>query len=257
MNDLDPMDTVPATPEYVLSVLREWHRRAVGYESEVDADSDLSAESTVDFWLDESDFSGWNDVGRWQNDVWKIRCTDEEWRAVLKPARKRTVGGVCDLIARHATRRKLRPARLLGRECLPAGAFLAVRTLLSEAGADVEDLAPSTPLAEWTRRHLNVFLWPIANLAPGALPPVRVRYPLQSVGCLATGLGLVLAFLGLLCPMPSIATLGGFLAASAFLMIFGFSLATGGRPESVTFGELRTFRDLAVAIARASRTEPA
>jgi hypothetical protein len=111
----------------------------------------------------------------------------------------------------------------------------------------VDEIAPSTPLAPYTRQYCALFLGPISRLAPGALPPVRISQPIY-YACL-------LSFLvGLFCLV-----FGGFFRAY-FIAMGGLLLAVTGyvgswfaariTPASVRFGELRTFRDLAVVIAR-------
>ena len=84
---------------------------------------------------------------------------------------------VCELIAKDSMRPAIEPLTILGKPCLPAGAFLAIRSLLHDAGADTDSIRPSTPLGDYTRHHLDVFLGPISRLAPNALPPVRMSTP--------------------------------------------------------------------------------
>jgi hypothetical protein len=167
----------PATPEYVLAVLRDMHRQQCQHDPEVDSGALLSFNTTVAEWRDACDLIGWRELGHAYNQFWGIACKDHEWRAVLEPARQRRLADVCQLIAAYATRPVIRPSRMLGSTCAPAGAFLTIRSLLHEAGAPAGEIAPSTPLAPYTRRFGAVFLGPISRLAPGALPPVRIRTP--------------------------------------------------------------------------------
>ena len=85
------------------------------------------------------------------------RARDHEWHAVLEPPRFRRLAEVCQLIASRAARPVIRPSRLLGSTCGPAGAFLTIRSLLHEAGAPADEIAPSTPLAHFTRRFARCF----------------------------------------------------------------------------------------------------
>ena len=106
---------------------------------------------------------------------------------MLAPAGQRTLRGLCEFIAEGALRPAIEPLRILGGSCLPAGAFLAIRSMLREAGADADRVMPSTPLDEFARHYPGVFLGPISRLAPNTLPPVSMSTPehdLPFVGCM-------------------------------------------------------------------------
>jgi hypothetical protein len=237
----------PATPEYVLAVLQDMHRQQCQWDPEADRDFVLSMETTVEEWRTACALVEWKRLGRAHNENWAIRITDAEWRAVLEPADEKRLAEVCELIACRATRPVIRPARLFDCNCAPAGAFLTIRSLLHEAGEDAaNEIAPSTPLAPYFRRHTNVFLGPVSRLAPGALPPVRIHNPLYDAALLGSGVGLLTALIGA-CVSPWLVAVG------VFLFVLGWALtwyaARWRLPASVEFGELRTFRDLAVVVA--------
>jgi hypothetical protein len=177
MDDHYPTIDEPATADYVLAVLRDEHRQQCRYDNMADPDITLSFETTITEWGEACDLVGWRELGQALNQAWDIACSDAEWRTVLDPGppHRPRLSDLCELIARHATRRRIRPARLLGSECSSAGAFLTIRSLLRQLGANVDELSPSTPLAEYTRRHGGLFLGPISRLAPGCLPPVDIR----------------------------------------------------------------------------------
>jgi hypothetical protein len=247
MDVVYPTIDEPASPEYVLAVLRDMHRQQCQYDPEADPDAVLTAESTVAEWRAACDLLGWRELGRAHNQVWGIACSDAEWREVLEPASRRQLGGVCHLIAERTIRPRIRPARLLGSTCAPAGAFLTIRSLLHAAGAPAGEIAPSTPLAAYARRYAEVFLGPVSRLAPGALPPVRIRTPVYD----GAVWGLLAALICLL--------VGGCSGLHA-LIIVGVGLFAGSYgltwysarcllPAGVEFGALRTFRDLAVVVA--------
>jgi hypothetical protein len=240
----------PATPEYVLAVLQDAHRQQCQHDPEADPDAVLTFESTVVDWRAACDLVGWRELGRAHNQLWGIACSDDEWREVLEPAGRRQLTGVCQLIAERTNRPRIRPARLLGSICAPAGAFLTIRSLLYAAGAPAGEIAPSTPLADYARRYAEVFLGPVSRLAPGALPPVRVRTPVYD----SAVRGLLLAFVCVLVGGCSglhaltIAGIGLFVGSYALTWYSARCLL----PASVEFGELRTFRDLAVVVAGGS-----
>ncbi|MCX6923027.1 MAG: hypothetical protein NT154_07445, partial [Verrucomicrobia bacterium] len=106
------------------------------------------------------------------NEDWGTQFTQCQWFSVLEPAREKTLGGVCELLATQARRRLVPPAKMLGRECPSAGIFLAIRAMLVQAGAP-PDLRPSTPLEPFLDKWPEVFLQQVSSLAPGGVPFTR------------------------------------------------------------------------------------
>jgi hypothetical protein len=253
-----PVDA-PATPEYVLAVLRDNHRQQCQFDPEAEPSVNLSFSTTVADWRLACDLVGWRKLGRAENGLWGIACSDDDWRAVLEPATERTLADVCGLIAQHATAPTIRPWRLLGAKCDAAGAFLTVRSLLKDAGASVDEIAPSTRLGTFARRYAYVFLGPISRLAPGALPPVRIRTPAYDAAVLSHGVGLLCSLVGLLLSalvgswISLVVATGFAVCAVAYPLIWITARYT--LPASVEFEPLRTFGDLATAIATAKSKE--
>jgi len=244
----------PATPEYVLAVLRDMHRQQCQHDPEAGPGAVLSCDTTVAEWRDACDLLEWRQLGRAYNQVWGIACSDDEWRAVLDPARQRRLADVCQLIAARAARPVIRPSRLLGSTCAPAGAFLTIRSLLHEAGAPAGEIAPSTPLTPYTRRFAEVFLGPVSRLAPGALPPVRIRTPVYDAAIWGIPVALVCLWIGACGGMHLLTVFGVVLVASVYALTWYAARCL--LPASVQFGELRTFRDLAIVVAEGSPAEP-
>jgi hypothetical protein len=244
----------PATPAYVLAVLRDMHRQQCQHDPEADSDAELSFDTTVAEWRDACDLIGWRELGRAYNQIWGIACRDHEWRAVLEPQRFRRLADVCQLIAGHAARPVIRPSRMLGSTCAPAGAFLTIRSLLHEAGAPAGEIAPSTLLAPYTRRFAETFLGPISRLAPGALPPVRIRTPVYDAAIWGILGATVCMIVGACSGMHVLTAFGVLSFALAYALTWYAALCR--LPASVEFGELRTFRDLAIVVAEGSPVKP-
>ncbi|MCA9004326.1 MAG: hypothetical protein KDA70_03555 [Planctomycetaceae bacterium] len=243
--------TEPVTAEYVLSVFQDQHRQIFLLEHDMLPREELTMETTVEEWQYQCDYLEWRPLGRAWNDAWGIDLADEEWRAVLTPKRKKTLGGVCELIAQHASAPVIREETFFGKPCRPASAFLTIRALLKEAGADVSKIAPSTPLIPYTNQFADTFRWSIANLAPGVMPGAKImnwdHYRGADISLLwMTGtLPFALMFsLGSRSLWPLLFP-GGFLL---LFLLFRVELhRRGGR--QLQFGNLRTFRDLSELIA--------
>lgn len=254
MDVLYPTIDESATPEYILAVLRDMHRQQCQCDPEADPDAVLSFDTTVAAWRNACDLLGWREVGRAYNQYWGIECSDEDWRAVLEPAGQRRLADVCQLIAARVARPVIRPARLLGSTCAPAGAFLTIRSLLHEAGAPADEIAPSTPLSPYTRRFAAVFLGPVSRLAPGSLPLVQIRTPVydSAIWGILAGLGCLLAGAGI--GDHLLMVVGVVLFATCYALTW--YAARNVLPARVQFGELRTFRDLAMVVADGRLAEP-
>jgi hypothetical protein len=249
-----PAVVEPATPEYVLAVIRDGHRQSAQFDPAVDSAADLSFDTTVEQWQEACDLVEWSKLGRAYNECWKINCTDDEWRSVLVPESEKRLAGVCRLIASRASRQSVRPALILGTTCATAGAFLTIRSMLHQAGACTDDITPSASILPFTRRYSQVFLGEISRLAPGALPPVRIRTPVYDSGIWGMVAGWLCFVVGL-CgwifsgTMISIAVVGGLLFMISYAVVT--FAAREVLPASVEFGDLKTFRDLSRAISAA------
>ncbi len=244
-----PTDYEPATPEYVLEVLRT-----------------TTPAGTRDYPV--LDLLGWlNDLawptprllGDCMNAVFQAAIPTDEWRQEFPTLRGRTIGDVCDFIARHARRPVIRPWRYVAGECRPAGAFLTVRSLLAARGVRPREITPSTPLATVPLDDLMALFWTLARIAPGRLPPPVERrafvghYVLGSLAACWLLLGGILGPVILGLAASARAAVG--VAVGVGMIV---SAAGGGwllwrvhRPAFLRaeWGEYRTFRDLAYALA--------
>lgn len=241
----------PASPGYVLAVLRDQHRQQCQYDPEAEP-TKLSFASSVAEWRQACDLVEWRQLGRALNDRWGVQVSEEEWHRVLEPSASRNLGGVCEFLASRANRPAVRPVRLLGIRCRTAGIFLTIRSLLHDAGAEVGDLRPSTPLQMYARRFPHVFLTAVSALAPGNLPPVRILTPVYDAAAWIASIGLVVAGIGLWMDSTAVVAVGALAGMGGHLL--AWMAVRCLRPAQVRFGKLRTFRDLTEAISFGNRT---
>ncbi|HEY9172542.1 MAG TPA: hypothetical protein VI136_09690 [Verrucomicrobiae bacterium] len=247
------IELVLATPEYILASLREeWRQCALseGEEAEAVERQLPSFTTTVHEWREALDLVGWKSLGQALNESWGTQFSRDQWFQVLEPAREKTLRDVCELLATQARRPLVPPARILGCECATAGVFLAIRSLLVQAGAS-PGLRPSTPLAPFLEQWPEVFQQQISRLAPGGLPLMRKQETLTLIVTLCYVFAALLVLLGLVVgsPWPAI---GG-----AFFYGLGWTAAGCGRwfADPVTLASVTTFRDLTEAIVeQQSRT---
>ena len=189
-----PIEWVPATPEYILDGIREEWRQSALLDGEQPGDVERQLPTfatTVHEWREAVDLVGWRALGKALDEQWGTRFSKDQWFSVLEPAREKTLRGVCELLATQARRAVVPPAKMLGRECASAGVFLAIRSLLVQAGAP-PDLRPSTPLEPFLQKWPEVFLRKINCLALGGLLFTRKNESLHIL------IGLCYVFSGLL-----------------------------------------------------------
>jgi len=251
-------DDVPTTrrqmtADDVLAVFHGYQRAGFG---------DLYEQVTSDTGLDEAiPATGLQNDVVWGEDRWlwktvqkvfRVSIPRDEWKAALRPWCRHTLGDLCELIAPRATVEEIRPVTVLGRPCLPAGAFFAVRSALAGAGINVAGVRPSTPLEPMLKRYRDRFLMPLFMLEPGKLPPLSIEEPLPvTLGYRSILLGLlvlVLAIPAAWLNMPGLVF--GLMAAAAtvFLGVLTLTVGTLFPPREVKLGELKTFRDLCLAL---------
>jgi hypothetical protein len=245
-----PVACVAASAEDILAEICDYHRQRGECELEADVNEAIRFETTVAQWREACELRSWRPVGRALAKWFGITCWDEAWRDVLEPAQVRTLEDVCWFIARRAMLPAIRPKTILGSECVTAGVFLTIRSQLAAAGAKADGIGPSTPLAPFTRQYVDIFLGPIARLAPGALPTVRIFQPIHDgFGC-ATAITMALAAAGHLFHCEYVALPAALLLIPSFI---GMWISSCFRPRAVSFGELRTFGDLARVIAAGAK----
>lgn len=244
MNDHHALIHVDATPDDILAMFRDMYR----HDPDADPRISLSHDSTIDEWREACELLPWAKVAEAMNSHWSVAIPMEHWRDVLEPPKKRRLGDVCKLLARHVKLPRVRPTVILGSRCVSGSAFLAIRTMLADAGADVTDIAPSTPLHEFTRRYPKVFLGPISQLSPGALPRAKIRTPVHDSVALVMGVAWLAMMIGLFTGKNELAWWGGLtiVCCTGFLWTIGREIL----PASVEFHGLQTFRDLSKAIAK-------
>jgi hypothetical protein len=248
------IEAVPASPDYVLEVLRDSHRHQCSYDPEADPSVELCFGTSVAEWRNACDLVGTKKLAEALNDIWGLTIASSEWEAELEPAKLRTLRDVCGLIASHTQQTRALSAGHLGASSRSAGAFLAIRSLLVRAGADPIAIRPSLPIAEVARRFPQVFLGPISRLAPGRLPTVVINTPAYNAALVTFGLA-VMGLLGLSLARwfgfadwyPTLAAAFAVVAALGYLGTWIAARLLG--PTEVRFGSITTFRDLAEAIA--------
>jgi hypothetical protein len=244
MTDGPPLSTRHLNPAEAFLALRDFYARANEQTVEETADEVRPETTLAEFFCDD------------------ITCSPGELVAYLGLHKRYERGMVecdqslnlaefADWLSEIAEVPAFAPAVVLGKPCLSAGAFLSIRKMLADAGADVSRVAPSTPLLPYLWHWPQVFDHKLAVMAPGRLPPVRfLNGPLcrRTFGLLLVAAGLLLSYcLWTWQPVVAVALV----AVSVKLGLIELArlpFALRRRNWQVDFGQLYDFRDLTDAL---------
>ncbi len=233
----------PATPEDLLAIFADDYRHREEAGAVPVFDLEISFATRLGDFFDTID--SWWDIAQGLNREFKLSHTKAQWRHVFYPLHEHTLGELCRFIAPNVKVQRIRPALLLGVPSVGAGVFLTLRALLHEAGADVHDLTPSTPLEAYSRRYLHVFVYQFSRLVPLALPPVRVIHSRHTrVAGLLLFFGSLFFVIGICFKIDWLLRVASLVSLENLVVLY---LAQRYQTR-VEIGDLHTFRDLARAI---------
>jgi len=151
----------------ILNIFIEEHRICSPLDAEADVSLILNFNTTVHDWREARDLMRWRPLSRYLNAEFNLTVSEQQWKAVLTPARKRTLREVCELIAQYCTFTSVTPVRLLGNSCLSASVFITLKKYLARRGVQVDELKPSTPIAPYLDTDFSAMIEQIGILARG------------------------------------------------------------------------------------------
>ena len=239
------------TADEILIVFADFHRSAIAnLGTAADKAASITFESTIEQWASacdmvDGDLIKWRKLGHGLNEHFRTDITDEEWKEVLAPMKIKTLDGVCKLIASRAMAPCAEPLVILGRPCRTTGVFILIRDILANAGADVSEIKPSTPLGPYMTRWHRVFMTEVTKIAPGTLPPFKINNPLYDL-CIW---GLLPSVIILMVSIGTQSPYIGIVGLLLFTVSYWGTWVTAPHPTSIELGHLNTFRDLCQAIA--------
>ena len=238
------------TSQEILTILID-HQR-LQREAGCLTDDLLDGSSTVSRWILSREMCFVDDAANHLNELFNLRLTYVQWREALTPRSRRTLRELSDFIAsQRLTIPRIEPVTIMGSTSLAAGVFLVIRKVLRDAGADVSDLRPSSPLKPYLMSHARPLVEAMSKIAPGRLPPLEIDDSIAaSFGC-AMQLTWVLA---LVCRIAGVRSFDWQLNMTIDVALTLHLLArlwdwSRGRPMDLKFPWVRDFRDLSRVIA--------
>ena len=242
------------SPDEILAMLQDEHRHQCAYDPGADPDVDLTLESSIDDWRVACDLVDWSQLAVALNTKWNVQIPLDEWRVVLLPAKTKRLRGVCELLSSNALTKFVIPPHIFGRRCASAGIFYAIRELLELDGAEVSQLTPSSMISEYSIVHSHVFELDISKLAPGALPPIKIVNPDYERATFAMTLAVLTFFGSLIISIWLHYLWVPFAFALAIAILWMNHVAQHSKPTSVSFGDLKTIRDMCYQLKKGLRT---
>jgi hypothetical protein len=249
------------TPDEVLEAFRAMHALLV--DAGDACPCEIRFAMTVDDWCDALDVDILTSrlhpgsLAEQMNSIFGATTSTRHWRVLLRWRHRATLRTVCRLIARRTSIPAVESVQLLGRACLPAGAFLAIRRALADAGINTRDIRPSTPLQPVLRRHhetvFRVVNW---RLAGGRLPFPDTKsawFDMAVFALLGAGVLMLILALPVALGWPDMAgilgAIGVFTTLAAALLLLPFVMLLRRPPRWARWGAMRSFGDLARRVA--------
>lgn len=233
--------SMPVTPEYVFKVL-DSHCAAIeeAYCGEGIA-NEWAWDTKLKEWRMLIDGGTWKEIAAAMQWQWLTTYTDDEWNRFFEESSERTVGDLCNFIAARGSRPKVGPVTVCGKECVPAGLFLAMRHALEARGEDVSSLMPSTNIAQYVKAFTTPgkVLAVCVLVSPWSSPSLKIVSPLSALRWLYVGLAsLVVCVVSIVSLEAGVATLVGSLLAG-----YVCELAIG-KKEVLEYVDVTSFSDL-------------
>ena len=198
------------------------------------------------------------------NEVFATEISEKDFSAAVRPARKKTLGELCQLISMHALVPRIEP-------WTSESALQVIFAILLNARAEIPAAGPAAALEPYLRKHYKVFENQIVKLGGGRVPPPTIKYP-RAIGRFARlallmfiascGIGALSVSLAdgslidhdvsvsvfLWCCCIAMASIGFMMAALGMAYAFGYAkpllpgLETFGDLASAVVGESASFR---------------
>jgi hypothetical protein len=193
------------------------------------------------------------------NQLFGLDLPLKAWKPVLTPSRDRDVSDICAFAAERVRVPVITNLRILGRECRPAGAFTALRSMVADSGVDVSDVRPSAPLCQYERTALPKICSSLILLAPSLMRRTYGAYrrdlPFILAGVLLLSATISLLFATIVSGVKASGNWWMFglpmsaAAFGAFLFVWRWSEVRAMNPYRVEFAGLSTFADLSRVLA--------
>ncbi len=143
------------SPEEIFEIFKEQHRLASPLDPIADETFELTKGTVIIDLQDAQDLLPWHKWTEWLNKCYGIEAKSAEWKEIVKPITEKTLWDVCLFISKRAEKKRIKPMKLLGNECLSSAVFLTLKKNLKTKGARVDNLRPSTNISEYLDNNDN------------------------------------------------------------------------------------------------------
>lgn len=155
------------TPTDILNILFEQHRISSKLDFETDPDAILTFNSTINYWRNAGDLLAWKPLSEFLNECFGISVSEDQWKEVLIPSRKKTLKDVSELISKNCEYEDIEPINIFGNKCLKASVFLTLKKYLKRRNVNTSDIRPSSLIAPYLERYYSEMLEQISIISKG------------------------------------------------------------------------------------------
>ena len=141
------------TSKELFEIFKEQHRLFSPLDPVADEYYILKRETKIWELQEAQDLLPWDKYGDFLNQMFKIQVPRKNWKTILES--ENTLGNLCDFLSTVAKKEIHKPITILGKECLSASIFLTLKNNLKNKGVNVENLKPSTNIAEFIDINKN------------------------------------------------------------------------------------------------------
>ena len=163
------------TEEEILEIFKEQHRLCSHLDPEADPLAEITPEMIINEWRWANDLLEWKKLSQFLNQEFRIKVSEQDWYAVLEPAKTKTLKDVCRLISQHAEKDTYEPRTLFGKPCLKASVFLTLKKNLKEKGVDVSELRPSSTLGVYMDKYFSSVVEEITLTGTKPVNEIQIR----------------------------------------------------------------------------------
>lgn len=142
----------------ILKIFKEQHRLSSPLDPEGEPSIEIEMEMSIRDWRGANDLLPWKKLYSFLNQEFRVHISEEEWKNVLEPEKKKNLSGVCQLIAKYAEIEIVEPISIFGADCLSGATFLHLKRKIAEKGVDVSELRPSSRLSPYLEKYFSPIL---------------------------------------------------------------------------------------------------
>ena len=228
-------------PTEILQIIQANYRQQQQYDDIALKGKELTFETTIADWQEICDLVETTQLWKYLNYYFRIDHVKESWMATLEPEDTKTLGDLCNFIARHADKEIIRPIKLFGSNCETAAIFKSLTAKLKDRGIDISGIRPTSELEPLVKKYSSVLIEEINQIDPTVLPPINYKTNWVYKWGLRTFIALLFVTFFLAYKELKWAWITGGITLVGYIMIWIGAIL---KPKQASFAGIQTVADL-------------